>query len=64
MPDGVTDPNYQPLPGRLGNLSVIQQHALEKLKNEIKQEGWFVEERMDDALLLRCVERDPFVDAI
>ncbi|KAF8874142.1 CRAL-TRIO domain-containing protein [Mucidula mucida] len=60
MPDGVTDPNYQPLPGRLGNLSVIQQHALEKLKNEIKQEGWFVEERMDDALLLRFLRARKF----
>ena len=54
MPDGVTDPNYRPLPGRLGNLTVIQLHTLEKFKRELKEEGHFVEERMDDAMLLRC----------
>jgi hypothetical protein len=55
MPEGVTDPNYRPLPGRLGNLSIPQQHALEKFKRELIAEGVFVEERMDDAMLLRCV---------
>lgn len=55
MPSGVTDPNYKPLPGRLGNLSVPQQHALDTLKNQLKEEGHFVEERMDDATLLRLV---------
>ena len=53
MPPGVTDPNYKPLPGRLGNLTVPQQHALESLKTQLKAEGHFVEERMDDATLLR-----------
>lgn len=53
MPEGVTDPNYKPLPGRLGNLTVVQQHALEKLKKEIIAENKFVESRMDDAFLLR-----------
>lgn len=53
MPDGVTNPNYQPLPGRLGNLTMIQLHTLEKFKKELKEEGHFVEERMNDALLLR-----------
>lgn len=53
LPEGVTDPNYKPLPGRLGNLTIPQQHALEKLKAEVTQEGWFVAERMDDATLLR-----------
>ena len=53
MPDGVTDPNYRPLPGRLGNLTMIQSHTLEKFKRELKEEGHFVEERMDDAMLLR-----------
>ena len=57
MPEGVTDPNYQPLPGRLGNLTVIQQHALEKIKTEIREENAFVEGRMDDAMFLRCVDR-------
>lgn len=53
MPEGVTDPNWKPLPGRLGNLSVTQQHALEKLKKELQEEGKFVPERMDDSTLLR-----------
>lgn len=55
LPDGITDPNYKPAPGRLGNLTVIQQHALEKFKKELIAEGVFVEERMDDAFLLRSV---------
>jgi len=55
MPEGVTDPNYHPAPGRLGNLTVTQLHTLEKLKKELKEEGTFVEERMNDAMLLRCV---------
>ena len=55
MPAGVTDPNYKPLPGRLGNLTMLQLHALEKLKKELKEEGKFVSERMDDATLLRSV---------
>lgn len=53
MPEGVTDPNYHPLPGRLGNLTIPQQHALEKFKKELQDEGHFVPERMDDATLLR-----------
>lgn len=53
MPEGITDPNYKPLPGQLGNLTVVQQHALEKLKKELIEENAFVEERMDDAYLLR-----------
>ena len=53
MPPGITDPNYKPPPGRLGNLTVPQQHALDTLKKQLKDEGHFVEERMDDATLLR-----------
>lgn len=53
MPEGVTDPNYKPLPGQLGNLTVVQLHALEKFKKELIEENVFVEERMDDAYLLR-----------
>lgn len=49
----VTDTNYKPPPGRLGNLTPQQQEALDKLRTEIEQEGWFVSERMDDAMLLR-----------
>lgn len=59
MPAGVTDPNYHPAPGRLGNLTVTQLHMLEKLKKELKEEGLFVEERMTDAMLLRCVHLLP-----
>lgn len=55
MPAGVTDPNYKPLSGRLGNLSVTQQHSLEKFKKELQDEKHFVPERMDDATLLRYV---------
>ena len=44
---------YQPLPGRVGNLSVEQQAALDRLKKELRDEGKFVPERMDDPTLLR-----------
>jgi len=60
MPDNVTDPNYRPLPGRLGNLTMIQLHTLEKFKRELKEEGYFVEERMDDAMLLRFLRARKF----
>jgi hypothetical protein len=49
----VTYPKYYPLPGRLGNLTEVQLHTLDKLREELKDEGHFVEERMDDAMLLR-----------
>lgn len=55
MPNGVTDPNYRPLPGRVGNLTVPQQHALQTLKTQLQDEGHFVPERMDDPMLLRYV---------
>lgn len=53
MPEGVTDPNYKPLPGRLGNLTAQQQQVLDQFKKELQEEGHFVPERMDDAMLLR-----------
>ena len=55
LPPGITDPNYKPPPGRLGNLTVPQQHALDTLKKQLKDEVHFVEERMDDPTLLRLV---------
>lgn len=60
MPEGVTDPNYKPLPGRLGNLTVQQQHTLEKFRKELQDEGHFVPERMDDATLLRFLRARKF----
>lgn len=53
LPEGVTDPNYKPLPGRLGNLTAEQQETLTKFKKALQDEGYFVPERHDDALLLR-----------
>lgn len=60
MPNGITDPNYRPLPGRVGNLTVPQQHALQTLKNQLHDEGHFVEERMDDPMLLRFLRARKF----
>jgi len=60
LPEGITDPNYKPPPGRLGNLTVTQQHALEKLKKELQDEGVFVPERMNDAFLLRYLRARKF----
>jgi len=60
MPPGVTDPDYVPLPGRLGNLTVIQQHALDKFRGELQAEGHFVPERTDDATLLRFLRARKF----
>ncbi|KAF5337001.1 hypothetical protein D9611_002918 [Ephemerocybe angulata] len=53
MPEGVTDPNYRPPPGYLGNLTITQQHCLDKIKAYLKESGLFDEERHDDATLLR-----------
>lgn len=39
--------------GHIGNLTPDQQAALEKFKQELKDAGAFVEERMTDAWLLR-----------
>ncbi|KAJ7056580.1 CRAL-TRIO domain-containing protein [Mycena amicta] len=62
LPAGITDPNYQPPPGRLGNLTVPQQHALEKIKKELKEEGHYDETnpRMDDATMLRFLRARKF----
>ncbi|KDQ65147.1 hypothetical protein JAAARDRAFT_28798 [Jaapia argillacea MUCL 33604] len=60
LPEGITDPNYKPLPGRLGNLTVPQQHALDTLKKEVEADGKFVPERMDDATLLRFLRARKF----
>ncbi|KAJ7032506.1 CRAL-TRIO domain-containing protein [Mycena alexandri] len=62
LPEGITDPNYKPLPGRLGNLSVIQQHALDKFKKELVEDQVYIEgeQRMSDATLLRFLRARKF----
>ncbi|KAI0002872.1 CRAL-TRIO domain-containing protein [Russula compacta] len=60
LPPGITDPNYKPQPGRLGNLTVVQQHALDTIKKELQDEGTFNPERMDDPLLLRFLRARKF----
>ncbi|KAI9466610.1 CRAL-TRIO domain-containing protein [Lactarius psammicola] len=60
LPPGITDPNYSPLPGRLGNLTVPQQHALDTFRKELQDEGAFVPERLDDAALLRFLRARKF----
>lgn len=59
LPQGITDPNYKPLPGRIGNLTPGQQHALNTLRQQLVAGGHFVPERMDDATLLRYVRWVP-----
>ncbi|KZT33274.1 hypothetical protein SISSUDRAFT_1011154 [Sistotremastrum suecicum HHB10207 ss-3] len=56
----VTDPNYKPLPGRIGNLTIPQQHTLEKFKKALEEEGWYDAERHDDATLLRFLRARKF----
>ncbi|ESK95408.1 sec14 cytosolic factor [Moniliophthora roreri MCA 2997] len=56
----MSDPNYKPPPGYLGNLNKTQEDALEQLKKELKEEGKFVAERMDDATLLRFLRARKF----
>ncbi|EMD31791.1 hypothetical protein CERSUDRAFT_119365 [Gelatoporia subvermispora B] len=58
--NGWTDPNYKPLPGRLGNLTPTQQAALDRFRKELQDEGHFVPERMDDATLLRFLRARKF----
>ncbi|KAJ7237007.1 CRAL-TRIO domain-containing protein [Mycena rebaudengoi] len=62
LPAGITDPTYKPQPGRLGNLTVIQQHSLEKFKKELKDEEYYddANPRMDDATCLRFLRARKF----
>ncbi|KAG6874021.1 hypothetical protein C0995_007978 [Termitomyces sp. Mi166 len=59
-PPVVTDPNYRPLPGRLGNLTAEQQQILTTFKEQLTADGIFVPERMDDAFLLRFLRARKF----
>ena len=49
----VTDVNYHLLPGYVGNPTGAQLQNLDKLKEELKDQGLFVKERIDVAMLLR-----------
>ncbi|KAF9530988.1 CRAL-TRIO domain-containing protein [Crepidotus variabilis] len=61
MPPGVTlDPTYKPPPRYLGNLTVVEQHTLDKLRKELQDEGHFVSERMTDSTLLRFLRARNF----
>ncbi|TFL05619.1 CRAL-TRIO domain-containing protein [Pterulicium gracile] len=60
MPAGITDPNYKPMSGRLGNLSVPQQHSLDRLRKELQEENKFVAERHTDQMLLRFLRARKF----
>jgi len=51
---------YKPPPGRVGNLTIPQQHTLDKFKKELQEEGYFVPERHDDATLLRFLRARKF----
>ncbi|KAF9980180.1 cytosolic factor, phosphatidylinositol/phosphatidylcholine transfer protein [Modicella reniformis] len=56
----VADSTPELLPGRLGNLTPEQQHALDEFKELIKAEGIFVSERHDEHLLLRFLRARKF----
>ncbi|KAF8173762.1 CRAL-TRIO domain-containing protein [Mycena galopus ATCC 62051] len=51
---------YTPPPGRLGNLTPVQEAALAKFASELRAEGAFVEARHDDATLLRFLRARKF----
>lgn len=53
MPEGISDPEYKPAEGHLGNLTVQQQHILQKFRKQLEEEGLYVPERHDDTNLLR-----------
>ncbi|KAF9297424.1 cytosolic factor, phosphatidylinositol/phosphatidylcholine transfer protein [Linnemannia elongata] len=53
-------PNTDILPGRVGNLTAEQQHALDEFKDLIKAEGIFVPERHDDHYILRFLRARKF----
>lgn len=54
---------WTPPPGTLGNLTIPQQHTLEKFRKELQESGVFVESRHDDATLLRFLRARKFNQA-
>ena len=54
------DSTYHPPPGRVGNLTIPQQHTLEKFRKELKEEGYLDESRHDDPMLLRFLRARKF----
>ncbi|KAF9430141.1 cytosolic factor, phosphatidylinositol/phosphatidylcholine transfer protein [Podila epigama] len=52
--------HVETLPGRVGNLTPEQQHALDEFKDLIKAEGVFVPERHDDHYVLRFLRARKF----
>jgi hypothetical protein len=55
-----TVPAADPLSGHLGHLTIPQEHALKKFREELQAEGVFVPERHDDATLLRFLRARKF----
>ncbi|KAJ7075162.1 CRAL-TRIO domain-containing protein [Mycena belliarum] len=55
-----TTSTWTPPPGRLGNLTPVQEAALVKVAAELRAEGAFVEARHDDATLLRFLRARKF----
>jgi len=55
--------SWTPPPGSLGNLTIPQQHTLEKFRKELQENGKFDEKRHDDATLLRFLRARKFNQA-
>jgi len=60
MPPAPAPPPVDPLSGRVGHLSIPQQHTLDKFRKELQDEGHFVPERHDDPTLLRFLRARKF----
>lgn len=54
---------WTPPPGSVGNLTIPQQHTLEKFRKELQESGKFDEKRHDDANLLRFLRARKFDQA-